>query len=163
MTDIEQGAPYIEVEPKRSFDKVPLQVDWHDYLVNLWRPGVAYSLGARTRPRRARATGKQYRITTAGVSGHKEPRWTNGMDTVTDGTAVWTPEAIDSNSLRSTISSDDWPDVTGLTLSDESNGDLVYEIFADGGTSGQTYEVKHQVTLANGEEKEAVIILPVSD
>lgn len=161
MTD--RGGPYIEVRAKRTFDNVPLQVDWHDYLARLWSPGTAFAAGVRIRRPRAYSTGLQY-SSSGGVSGRREPNWPKTAGgTVVDGDITWTAEAMSSSSLRTTISSDDWPAVTGLTLAGEQNGDLVYQVNADGGTSGQSYEVKHQVTLANGEEKEALIVLPVRD
>lgn len=167
-TDTEEvGQPYVRVDPKRSFDEVPIEADWHDYLIRQRRPGTAYASSDTVRPLRARATGLQYRCTTAGVTSGVPTdriRWPTVVGgTVDDGSVVWTAEAVTSASLRTTIASDDWPSVTGLTLGSASNSDLRYVVTVDGGVSGQTYEVKHQVTLANGEEKEAVIVLPVQD
>lgn len=164
-TTDDRGAPYAEVEPKRSFDEVPIAVDWHDYLANFREAGTAYASGYRVRLPRRYATGLQYQCTTPGVtSGKPNVRWPTLVGgTVTDGTVVWTAEAMSTQSLRTTIASDDWPAVAGLTLGTESNNDLRYQVLVDGGTSGQTYEVKHQVILANGEEKEAVAVLPVQD
>jgi hypothetical protein len=163
--EIAKGAPYVEVDPKRSFDEVAIEVDWHDYLIRTRLAGTAYSVNDRVRPLRRDATGLQYRCSTAGVtSGKPSVRWpTVSGGTVTDGTVVWTAEAVTSASLRTTISTEDWPAVTGLTLGAESNADLRYQVLVDGGVSGQTYEVRHQVVMANGEEKEAVAVLPVRD
>jgi hypothetical protein len=84
---------------------------------------------------------------------------------VTDGTAVWTSQAISSSSLRATVSAQVWTADTGITLASESNDDLIYTKFASGGTDGSDYEVKHQITLsgASAEIKEALILLPVRD
>jgi hypothetical protein len=113
---------------------------------------------------RARSTGLQYRCTTAGVTSFKEPRWgTTLAGTTPDGTVVWTAEAIDTQSLRTTISSEDYVLDTGLTNGGESSADLKYTVLVRGGTNGQEYRVKHQVACANGEDKEAVGILPVAD
>lgn len=163
--DTEKGAPYVEVPVKRSFDEVPVEVDWHDYLARVRQHGTAYTVGDRVRPLRKDATGLQYNCTTAGVtSGKPLVRWPTTIGgTVTDGTVVWTAEAVTTQSLRTTISSDDWPAVTGLTLGTESSSDLRYQVMVGSGVSGQSYEVKHRVTLANGEDKEAVAVLPVQD
>lgn len=163
----DRGAPYGTVDAKRSFDNVPVQIDWHDYLINRRIPGAAVSADYRMRPMRAQATGLQYRCTTAGVTS-KVPdgriQWpTTVAGTVTDGTVVWTAEAMATSSLRSTISTNDWPAVSGLTLGTESNNDLIYTVNVSGGTDGQDYEVKHQITLVNGELKEGVAVLPVRD
>ena len=167
MTDENRGAPYGVVAPKRAFDDVPIEVDWHDYLANTRQPGMAYSADARVRPLRADATGLQYRCTTAGVTSGQPSarlRWpTTAGGTVTDGSVVWTAEALTSASLRTTISSSSWPAVNGLTIADQGSVDLKHSANVAGGKSGQRYEVKHRVTLANGEDKEAVAILPVQD
>ena len=39
MTD-DVGAPYGPVPPKRTWDNVPVQIDWHNYLVNRWGPCI---------------------------------------------------------------------------------------------------------------------------
>ena len=163
----EPGAPYAEVDAKRSFDNVPVSLDWHDYLINRRQQGVSVALNFVMRPRRADATGLQYKCTTAGVTSRMPwgrivwPAAAGG--TVTDGTAVWTAEPISASSLRTTIATQSFPAVAGVVLSSPSDGDLIYTTLVDGGTSGQKYEIKHQVILANGEEKEGVAVLPVQD
>jgi hypothetical protein len=163
----EIGAPYLEVKAKRSFDDVPVEVDWHDYLANVRRLGSAYQVNDLVRPLRQFATGLQYRCTVAGItSGRKysEIRWPTVVGgTVTDGTVTWTAEALSNGSLRSTIASNTWPAVAGLTLSGAASLDLRYVTRVAGGVSGTSYDIKHQVTLASGEDKEAVIVLPVRD
>jgi hypothetical protein len=158
------GGPRIVVDPKRSFDEIPIRFDWHDYLANLPERGNAYALNARVRPRRANATGLEYQATTAGTTGRREPRWPTALGgTVPDGSVVWTAVALSTASLRTTISSQSAPAVTGVTVGAPTLDDLAYTVLVSGGTSGQTYEIKHQVTLANGEEKEAVAVLLVQD
>lgn len=160
----EVGGPIVELKPKRSFDEVPVEFDWHDFLIRQPERGRAFAVNDRVRLPRSRSTGLQYRCTTAGVTGNKEPRWpTAAAGTVTDGTVVWTAEAIDANSLRTTILSEDFALDTGLTNGGESVVDLKYTVLVRGGTSGQSYNVKHQIVCVNGEDKEAVGILPVED
>jgi hypothetical protein len=163
----EIGQPYVRVQAKRSFDDVVVEVDWHDYLARQRRPGTAYAVTDAVRPLRARATGLQYRCSTGGVTSGAPSdriRWPAIVGgTVTDGSVVWTAEAVNASSLRTTISTEDWTAVTGLTLGTESSSDLRYHVIVGGGVSGQTYEVRHRVTLANGEDKEAVAVLPVQD
>lgn len=166
MTE-EHGAPYIEVPAKRSADKVPVQFDWHDFLANDWQPGRAYaSLGERIRPVRGLATGFEYEVTTTGVSGNRRPIFpTTAGATVRSGSVTFTARAMSSASLRATISSSSFPAVSGVTLSDQSNDDLVYTTYVAGGSNGSSYEVKHQITLSNapGEIKEGVAVVPVLD
>lgn len=162
--DQEIGQPVVDLKAKRSFDEVPVTFDWHDFLVRLPERGKAYAVNDRVRLPRARSTGLQYRCTTGGVTGKSEPRWpTVSGGTVNDGTVIWTAEAIDANSLRTTISSDDYVLDTGITEGSSSNADLKYTVLVSGGVSGQEYRVKHQIICANGEDKEAVGILPVRD
>lgn len=165
MTDLEQAPPYVEVEAKRVYDEVPVEVDWHDYLARIRRPGSAVAQNDVVRPLRADATGLQYRCTTAGTTSSKPTsslRWpTTAGGTLLDGSVIWTAETISSASLRTTITGEDWPAVSGLTLGTETSNDLRYVVLVAGGSDGVDYEVKHQVTLANGENKEAVAVLPV--
>lgn len=167
MTDTTRGGPYGLVAPKRSFDEVPIEIDWHDYVANVRLPGTTYAQNVLVRPLRAEATGLQYRCTTAGTTSGQPSgrlRWpTTAGGAVTDGSVVWTAEALTSGSLRSTISTSAWPAVTGVTVTDQGSSDLRYRANVAGGRSGQTYEIRHRVTLANGEDKEAVAILPVQD
>lgn len=167
MSELEPGAPYVEVDAKRSFDDVPVEVDWHDYLARLRRPGSAVSVSDAVRPIRSQATGLQYRCSVAGVTSKRATAqivWPAiAGATLADGSVTWVAEAISTASLRTTITAEDWPAVAGLTLTAEVNADLRYVVNVAGGVDGQTYLVKHQVTLANGEDKEAVAVLPIRD
>ena len=64
-------------------------------------------------------------------------------------------------SLRTTISANDWPAVTGLTFGAVSNADLIYTLLVSGGTSGQTYDIEHEITCANGEKEEQIVRMAV--
>lgn len=164
----DRGAPAGKAEPKRPADNVPLRVDWHDYLINRRTPGVAVALNFRFRFPRDRSTGLQYKCTVAGVSDKRPDErivWpTTAGGVVTDGPVQWTAEAIDTQSLRLTISSNAWSvNDAAVTLATQSNADSIYTSYASGGADGQTYEIRHSVTLSNGEIKEALIVLPVLD
>jgi hypothetical protein len=164
--DSDHGQPRGRVEPKRSYDRVPVQIDWHDYLAYVREPNSAISLGQRIRFRRKdpRGTGLEYECTQSGVTGGREPVWpkTAGL-TVTDGSVVWTARAVSTASLRATISSSNWTNSEGLTLSSMTTNDLIATVFVSGGTNGQEYEVKNQLALSTGEPKEGVVVLPVAD
>lgn len=167
MSEPEPGAPYVEVPAKRSFDEVPVEVDWHDYLARLRRPGSAVAANDVVRPLRSQATGLQYRATSNGVTSRRPTAslsWPTQIGgTLRDGSVTWTAEPVSTASLRTTITADDWPSVAGLSFGAEVNSDLRYVLMVGGGSNGVVYEVKHQVTLANGEDKEAVAVLPVRD
>lgn len=172
----ERATPYVEVPAKRSADKVPVQFDWHDHLANQWQPGSTCEAGLCIRLPRMLATGLEYEVTTAGVTGARRPNFPgpvydqngNVEDTgigrkVASGSVIFTARAITTSSLRATITLSEFPTVDGITLSDESENDLIYTVYAEGGTPGQQYEIVHRVTLSNpaGEKKEAVAALPV--
>lgn len=153
--------------PKRSYASVPVVFDWHDYLAVHRQLGQEAALDFRFRPLRLQSTGFQYKCTTEGVTSGKpfaHIRWPTTLGgTVTDGNVVWTAEVLDENSLRTTISYDDWPSVSGLTYVAESNTDFRYQILVSGGGNGQDFLITHRVTLANGELQELAAILPVRD
>jgi hypothetical protein len=166
-TAADRGPPAGIADPKRPNANVALRVDWHDYLISRREPGAAIALNQRVRPERAKATGLQYKCTTAGVASSwpwDRIRWPLTLGgTVTDGSAIWTAEAIDVNSQRLTISTDVWTADSNITLATQSNADLVYTTYASGGSDSQQYEIRHKVTLSNGEIAEALILLPVKD
>lgn len=162
-----RGQPAKEVLAKRPADKVPIDVDWHDFLINERMPGVAIAVNYVVRPRRATATGLEYKCTTAGVTSfvpYERILWPKvAAQTITDGSVVWTAQAVSASSLRATISGNVWTFDSGVNKSNESNADFVYTAFADGGSNGQIYSLRHVVTLSSSEVKEALILLPVSD
>lgn len=166
---VDRGAPAGTAEPKRVANKVPVRVDWHDYLINRREPGTAVALNFVFRPSRSKATGLEYKCTNAGVTSRmpfdaiKWPTIAGGA--VTDGVVVWTAQAVSVSSLRATANTEGWSADTGVTLSNPSNNDLVYTTFVAGGANGSDYEIKHSITLTGtpGELAEALIVLPVRD
>jgi hypothetical protein len=168
-TSADRGAPVGEVDAKRVADKVPIRVDWHDYLINTREPGKSVALNYVFRLPRALATGFEYKCTKAGVTSARPSsaiKWPSApAAAVSDGDVTWTSQAMSANSLRATVSSDVWTADTGLTLSDQSAADLVHTTYVAGGIDGGEFEVKHRITLTGSpaEIKEALILLPVRD
>lgn len=161
---VDSGAPYGPVAPKRTYDNLPVGVDWHDYLANLWQPGVYVSQGTTIRLVRKASTGFEYVCTTAGLTGKAQPRFPSvAAETVPDGSVVWTAQAISSASLRTQISTHAVDADTGITVGADSVSDLVHVVFVDGGQDGSDYQIRFQIVATNGEEKEGVVILPVRD
>jgi hypothetical protein len=164
---VQHAGPYGSVDPKRSFDKVPVTFDWHDYLLNARPLGVLVAVDFCIRPPRKQATGYQLRCVKSGTtSGSSSFKWATVLNqTIQDGTATWKAELLTNESLRSTIqTATQVSEPSGLTLSAASPADLVYTVYADEGVSGTSYEIRHQITLANNrEEKEGVAVLLVQD
>lgn len=165
----DRGAPAGRAEPKRVANKVPVRVDWHDYLINRRSLGKSVALNYVFRPVRLDATGLEYKCTATGVTSklpYTHTRWPSVIgDKLMDGSVEWTAQAISSNSLRETVSTEGWTPAAGITLSNPSNSDHVYTTFVAGGVDGKDYELKHSITLtgAPGELVEALIVLPVRD
>ena len=163
----ERGAPVVDVPAKRVYDAAEIEVDWHDFLARLRRPGSAVIVDEVVRPIRAEATGLQYRCTGAGVTAARENArfpWPKiAAQTIVDGSVTWTAEPVSAASLRTVIVTEEWPAVAGLTYTGAVSQDQRYQITVGGGIAGQVYEVIHRVTLANGSRKEAVARLPVRD
>lgn len=124
--------PYKEYYAKIG-GKLPFCIDWEDALPVRW-PGAGRSVtGAIVRP--TRATGLQYQCTTPGYTGDNEPSWpTTAGQSITDGTAVWTAQAISASSLVATISASAWAmqqTGSGIALSAPALNGLVAQVLAD--------------------------------
>ena len=68
--------------------------------VAAWAASTAFSVGDIRRATTEQASGLFFRCSTAGTSASSEPNWPNmAVDTVTDGTCVWTAIASDYEEL----------------------------------------------------------------
>lgn len=109
----------------------------------------------------ATRTGFQYRATTAGVTGHREPRWPLiAGQTVRDGSVVWTAEVISTASLERSLSSASW-DAGGLTLTNFNATAQEAVALVSGGTAGQAYRLRCDGTFSDGIVKSVTIDLEV--
>ena len=167
----------MEVPSKRSTEKVPIQFDWRDLLAIDWERGVELPAGARIRPRPFQATGLEYEVTTAGLTGNRRPIFPgpaedsegeiidNGIGRkCRSGSVVFTARAVTDASLRA-VASSSFQAEDGITLSDESDEGGIYTVYASGGTSGQSYRITQTLVLAGGigETQVRVALLPVED
>lgn len=163
----EHGGPYEVVAALRSWDQDQIGLDWHDWIIKKRIPGKAVQVGEVFRPTRAFATGLQYRCTVAGITSGVEfqgLRWPKQVDLpITDGGATWVSEAASTTSIVSPVTSAVWIPPSGITLSNEVTDDFRYAVDFAGGTSGNSYECKHHIELANGWKKEGVVVVPVLD
>jgi hypothetical protein len=159
------GQPYITGETARSYDDVPVSYDWHDFLMNVRTPGADVILNFAIRPPRAKATGFQWLCTTAGLtSGLALLDWPTGMgEVIEDGSVVWTSVAVDATSFRTTIATVTLDLDAPLTYSDRGVVDYIETILVSGLISGTSYLLRCDVVCANGDKKQAVLVLPVQD
>ena len=132
----------------------PLSVDFAPECVRYRDPDASYALNACVRP--LKATGFQYRATTAGRSGTQEPRWPEiAGQTVQDGSVVWTAEAYSAASLLRTLSNATWTPDAGLTVTGAGvDADACAAIAnISGGTLGQSYMVRVMAGFSDGSVK----------
>lgn len=123
------------------------EFDWH--CVNYRQAATAYALNAVVLPQKD--TGLEYKATTAGRSGSNEPRWpTVAAGTVTDGSVVWTAQAVSTNSLQRTLSSAAWSADTGITVGSPTTTGTRSTVLISGGTEGQDYDVVCTGTCSDG-------------
>lgn len=157
----------VPVVIKGAADRIPVQVDWHDWLINTREPGVAVAVDFVMRPTRSMATGFQYRCTVAGVTSClpffrlRWPHTVGGL--IVDGSVSWTAEAIDDESLRTTVTDEIWTETPGVVLSAESAADSIYSVQVEGGVSGQEYVVRHSADFANGEKRSQAVQINIED
>lgn len=112
-------------------------------------PSTDYQINTLVLPKRA--TGLQYKATTAGRSATAEPRWpTAAAGAVTDGSVVWTAEAISTGSLIRTLSSASWTADTGITVGSPTTAGTKSTVLISGGTEGQDYDIVCTGTCSDG-------------
>lgn len=159
------GQPFITGEVARSYDEIPVSFDWHDFLLNVRTFGATVALNYAFRPPRSAATGYQWVCVTPGRSNFKNPiPWPVGLGMVyNDGTVVWNSALVDDTSLRTTISTLTIDCDSPIAFVDLGMVDLIETILVTGGVSGSQYDIRCDIICANGEKKQAVLVLPVQD
>lgn len=153
--------------PEAEFEQDPADVldyavDFSAECVRYRLPDTTYALNTCVRP--AKATGMQYRATTAGRSGTEEPRWpvTVGQ-TVQDGSVVWTAEAATTASLVRQVQSATWVPDTGLTASNPTTDADACAASANisGGVLGQSYLVRVAMTFTDSRTKNRCFMVSI--
>jgi hypothetical protein len=137
-------------------------IDWDGWLSNFWERGEIVSPGQVIRP--TSPNGFQFKTTLGGQAGNSEPVWPNIIgQTVTDGSVVWTAQAIDTTSLFATVVSVAWQVPPGITVTAQSTlGQLVIaEIDASAATAGTNYPINVSTKMSDGETKVGQIVLKV--
>lgn len=159
-----RGRAWIRVDPKRPGDPARVAVDWHDWLARVWAgPGQVVAAGTVVRPRRADATGLQYRTTAGGVAGAAEPRWSRVAGAqVVDGSVVWVAEVMSTDSLARTVSSQAWSVPSPLASSAELNSDHIHSALITGGVDGVEYSIEHRVVFSDSQADTGVLVMLVS-
>lgn len=141
----------MQVREQDPSDVLDYPVDFTGECVRFRMPDTAYAVNTCVRP--FKATGLQYKATTAGRTGTQEPRWpeTAGQ-TVTDGSVVWTAEAASSSSMIRQLASATWSPDNGVTASGASTDAAAALATAklSGGVAGQSYLVRVAATFTDG-------------
>lgn len=154
MTESRQA---LRKDPSAELDYT---ADFRRHCTRYRDPDTDYSVNVRVQPRKP--TGLQYNATTGGRTGAMEPRWpTTVGGTVTDGSVVWTAEAISSASLKRTLSSATWTVTSGIVAGTPTNTSIDSTVLISGGTNGQTYQVACVGAFSDGTDDVAVFDLVV--
>jgi len=157
----DSSLPYFEFF-MRPGDKLDYAFEWANWLASRWLPSYGFAINATIRPRKS--TGYQYTVTTPGLSGNVEPTWPTTLGaTVTDGSVVWTCEAVDTQSLATTISTALWSADSPLTIASSiltGTNSTAYVNVPSNASDGDYY-VRNDITLANGLTKEGVLLIKV--
>lgn len=125
---------------KHPGETLDYAADFTGHCVRFREPDTAYAQNVIVQPKRG--TGLQYKATTAGVTGTDEPRWpTTAAQTVTDGSVVWTAEAVTTGSQIRTLSSAAWTASSGITVGSPSTLGTRSVVLVSGGTDGQDYDL----------------------
>lgn len=134
-------------------------------------PGKAYVADDVVRP--PTATGYEYKCTTAGQTRGdwtrpQEPRWpTTSGATITDGSVVWTSQAISVDGLRRTVAGKAVTPETGLTAVSSSivnasdRQGVTVALQADAAADALACAVR--ASFSDGEDRELVLTLEITE
>lgn len=130
----------------------PFTIDLKRYLRSYWIAGRRYS--ANDCVRSPTISGFAYQASSDGEAGSVEPAWPRTLSgTVTDGSLTWTAVAPGTNAVD-TIASVAWSQVnppdSALTIGTLSNTIEEMTAHFTGGTAGQVYRIKVDVTTTAG-------------
>lgn len=158
MSDV---VPEFAQDPSDTLDYA---FDFHDEVAKLWQPGRDHTIGEVIRPARLKSTGFQYRCTTAGRTGNREPAFSRTLSgTTKDGSVIWTAEAIASNTLRKTITGASIQPVAGLVFTSVAFTNDAVGFFVAGGTVGQRYLVTCRATFSDLSQADRSFGLTISE
>src|SRR5581483_3610113 len=141
---------------QRAGSNQPYEVDVSTRAVSAWKANEAVAANELRRPSLAsesadgldHSTGFVYRAGSAGQTGPLEPAW---APTITDGSLIWTGQAPPAgDSIASVTWSQISPPDATLTITSQTNTNLVASAFVGGGTSGNVYTVQVAVTMLSG-------------
>lgn len=135
---------------KHPNEVLRVRLDFEPNLARYREPGHLYRAGEIVRPRMA--TGWAYRAIEDGTSGHREPLWLSGADTITrDGSVTWVAipaghEGIDIITAATWLFDDPSISVSGITW---QGAEL--ELLVAGGDDGDDYQGTVTVVTISGQ------------
>jgi hypothetical protein len=139
-------------------EELILEFEFARELEHKWRSGRQYALNTYVRP--TVLNGLEYKVTTAGQSAEREPKWpTTVGETVQDGSVVWTAQTFADNASDS-ISSQTVTTDAGLTISGIAQTGTRVSAKVAAGTG--RHVVVCQVTTASGEVLELEVAVVIS-
>lgn len=141
------------------------EADWAVECAYLWEAGRGWALNEVVRT--TDATGYEGRVTTAGQSGAREPKFRGvEADIITDGSVGWTLQRTSAASLRKTISDSIWSAPAAVVVTNDvvlsGNGNQKTRALIACQTPG-TYEIVNTVTFSDGSVGVAIFDLEVEE
>jgi hypothetical protein len=127
-------------------------IDWTYWISFRWQPG--FTVAADHVVRAFPWTGFEYICTTAGQTGNYPPVWPIEVgQTVLDGSAVWTAQAVSSASLQTTVVSAAWFAPVGIVATGYLPEGNMTPVFIDTSAASPdtSYDVMVECTMASGD------------
>lgn len=144
-----------------SGERLEFDVDVGQRAVTTWSPNASISANTLIAPTKRNRTGFVYSTVADGQTGTIEPAW--GPSTK-DGSLTWTqmtPPAVGEDSIASVTWTQQDPPDSALTITGQTNTNLVASAYLGGGTSGNVYLILVAVTMISTAVHEVQIVLTV--
>ncbi|MDJ0712584.1 MAG: hypothetical protein QNJ14_19535 [Woeseiaceae bacterium] len=139
------------------------EVEFGRSLEFMWEDGKDYIVGDVRRPQTP--NGFEFRCTSAGMSGFREPTWKKEVNAVTkDGSVEWTAQKPTSSG-RDSIQSRSVTSPSGITVSNDSISGTLVLFRVEGGTYDVTadpYEISVEVLTVAGERIEKKVFVEIT-
>lgn len=155
---------------QRPGDVLSWFFDFSNECFRFREPATSYALNTVVRP--PVATGYEYKATTAGQTAGSSarpsaPRWpTKVGETVTDGSVVWTAQALSAAGIARTVDAKTVSTDTGLTVVSSTlvnqNDRQCITVQLTSITDGETLDCEVQATFSDGEKAELALRLSIS-
>jgi hypothetical protein len=145
--------------PKDPDTDIEYAIDARRLVYAEMRRDWPYEAGAITKA--PRHTGYYYEATTAGETKHNWPTLPRAaLETVSDGSVVWTARHPDDSALAS-VASVAWSVDDGISVvAERFESGIIYPTLS-GGTDGVDYDLTARITWSTGQVEDVTVTIPV--